>query len=186
VRCSSKKVEAALLAQLLGQSHQQLSDLEYVSDIELLTALRRVQKKTDPLTIATPKLMRINTGKVVQSLTVSISNTDPEGIGLLFEEGGDDRSGRRERWKLLIVDHPEVSILEPPNKQLGGGLLLGKVLKSGEAVELDLDIRAYIKIPPPGNYKGMLLFHHNEHIGQIRSVNDLTIFASKEFPVIVE
>ena len=72
-------------------------------NLELVTALRRVQKKPDPLVVLLDVQGPLEANPLLlPRLKVSIKNVDCEKAGVGFTNGGDYRSGRQDRWRVVV------------------------------------------------------------------------------------
>jgi hypothetical protein len=159
-------------------------------NLELLTALRRAQGKPDPLKIevsmADPARLGIDGhASVVQA---SITNVDAGGETVHFTRGGDDRGGRRERWRVLLIDdqgrRARDSNFSPFN---GGGLATvgpfayGQVDRDGHA----FDLRRYVAPSHSGKYQLQLLYHNEFSLANEPDVSGLIVTKSEPIKVII-
>jgi hypothetical protein len=136
-----------------------------LSNLHLLTALRRVQNRPDPLRILVGgKLERSYSVEDKPSFTCLITNLDEEKQTVYgFTDGGHYRSGRLERWRFEIYD--EKGKMAPMATFIGffgGGLSSWQTLEYGESWEAELPLKSYVGILAPGKYR-MRVFYHNEH-----------------------
>lgn len=159
-------------------------------NLELLTALRRVQKQPDPLRIdielanqeirATPLSLPM--------LYVHIRNVDVEKQDVGFAFGGDYRSGRQARWRLSVVDAEGRTV--PRRAQggilTGGGLYQTGVLSHGESWETAIDARRFIAAPLPGRYTLQVLYHNTRTIADQKDLSGLIVCESAELPLVVD
>ena len=157
-------------------------------NLELLTALRRLQKQPDPLQISVTNSENLTGTSVdLPVLEVTIKNVDKESVNIGFTFGGNYRSGRQTRWKILVQDGegneiPARGSLSP----IGGGIFTTGVLEPGESWETSLSVRSYIEIPPPGKYTLTVLYHDTQTIASDTSVDGLIVCRSEPLPFAVK
>lgn len=158
-------------------------------NLELLTAMRRIQKQPDPLKISVEHMdgPLKGTPLALPRLKVSIKNVDAGRKEVGFQFGGNYRSGRQARWCVMVVDQDDVM---SPTKQLsgaiiGGGLSTEGTLKHGESWETVLDMRDFIEPPLPGRYDLQVLYHDTETIFFEDDLAGLIVFQSEKIPFVV-
>lgn len=150
----------------------------FPDNTKLLTALRRSKHEPDPLKIHV-ELKHHGWNHIPQTapiLLASVENVDRCRETVRWDEGGDDRSGRRTRWRVHLYDEhgirvPDCSFAYGPGGGLGtvgGGLVFGE---KGEWKNW-LDARWYVKPPPAGRYK--LQVFHTPDWADIAAESDLT------------
>ena len=130
-------------------------DIPRLSNLHLLTALRRVQKKPDPLRILVAgKLKRGYSLQEKPRFTLLLTNLDEEKQPVTgFTVGGDYRTGRLARWRFEVRD--EKGRLLPiigPGLLMGGGLGHWETLEYGESWKAELPLESYVHISAPGKY----------------------------------
>jgi hypothetical protein len=152
-------------------------------NLEIFTALRRVQKKPDPLTISVsiPKDAQATT-RSLPEVDVKITNTDPERLPIQFMFGGDGRGGRPARWRIEGVDeHGKKLAIEPRRSAIGGGLYRIGPLQGEESFEIKLELRSFVKIPEPGEYTLRVLYHNSVTIADMEDITGLIVCESRLF-----
>jgi len=131
-------------------------------NLELLTVLRRLQGQSDPLQIYIdePEELTVK-GMAMPQLKVKIKNVDVEKAGVGFTLGGNYRSGRQSRWRVLVEDEKGKAVTSRRlNSSMGGGMYREGILEHGESWETTLNVRRFIEVPPPGKYK-LTIYYHN-------------------------
>ncbi|HKA07132.1 MAG TPA: hypothetical protein VKD71_07725 [Gemmataceae bacterium] len=152
-------------------------------NLAIFTALRRVQKKPDPLTVevAIPKDAPATT-REFPTIGVRVTNTDPEQLPLWFKFGGDGRSGRLERWRFEVLDESGHPVLPYVWRSMyGGGLFHKGPLGAGESWKGALPIGNYVRIREPGEYSIRVFYHNEMTIAELDDVSGLILFESKPF-----
>ena len=159
-------------------------------NLELLTALRRVDGRPDPLQISLElPLQKITaTPLSLPDFRVAIQNVDVERQDVGFTFGGDYRGGRQARWHLVVTDANGRPV--PPRVQhglrVGGGQFRRGVLRHGESWETVLDMRRFISTPQPGTYSLQVLYHDNRARADMEDISGLIVSKSARIPFIVE
>ena len=156
-------------------------------NLEVLTALRRLQGTNDPLRIYVdcPSPLII-TSTVLPSLDVKIRNVDGEEKDAGFMFGGDYRTGRQARWRISLRDAEGTEI--PVVSQLGffgGGLHSEGTLNFAEAWETTLYLGSYVENPMPGKYTLQVQYHNVKTIAGCQSVSNFIVSVSEPIPVVV-
>ena len=87
----------------------------HTGNVELLTALRRIQKKADPLKIVVslPDDLTANITPL-PIFDVALVSADVERTPLWIIQGGDYRSGRESRWRFEVKDAEGITLALPP------------------------------------------------------------------------
>lgn len=159
-------------------------------NLELLTALRRVEGKSDPLQIFVelPNNEIAATPLSLPQLRVSIKNVDGAQQEVGFTFGGNYRSGRQARWRLAVVDTEGRWVPRRAQHGLitGGGLYERGVLRHGESWETVIDARRFIATPLPGRYTLQVLYHDTRTIADLKDISGLIVSKSAEIPFVVE
>lgn len=129
-------------------------------ELALLTALRRVQKKGDPLTIRVfCGVEREYTLGLPMVFLVSLENVDWEQRPVNITWGGDYRSGRLARWRFEVTDANGVILPQKELWGMGGGLFDRRDLPVGGCFTAKLDLSSYVEIEKPGDYTVRILYH---------------------------
>jgi len=157
-------------------------------NLEILTALRRVNQQPDPLQIVITEPEAISgMGSVLPQLEVKIINLDVEKSSVGFTVGGAYRSGRQERWRIVVQD--EDGQIIPVRTHLGffgGGWSMRELLEHGQSWKTSLDVRSFIELPPPGNYVLTVQYHNTQHVAGRDNVDGLILSQSRPVPFIVK
>lgn len=178
--------------ELLMRSHpSEPSILRYAHNLELLTALRRAQGKSDPLKLevlldSRPRWALDHPGPCLQ---VVVKNCDVEKESVHFFDGGDDRGGRRERWRFVLRDEQGRSVRDSNYcPMMGGGVGGFGPLKYDEAANRFnfFDLRRYLAPPPTGNYQLQAIYHNSVGIASEPDVSGLIVTTSEPVPVVIE
>ena len=130
-------------------------------DLELLTALRRVQGRRDPLGIEVANAASLVCEfPALPRLKVALVHQDEEGESFQFSQGGDYRSGRLARWRVELEDETGRAL---PTKDasigIGGGLMSRGTLAPGERWETELLTTRFVEPTGPGSYVLRVLYH---------------------------
>ncbi len=134
---------------------------EDLRDLELLTVLRRVQKRHDPVMI----LLSGKSGRCCDLdeppvFDARLTNVDVQGEPIHIQAGGDYRSGRQARWRIEVRDAKGRLLPEEPCRSgIGGGILDYQTLKFGESWETRLRMPSFVEINTPGEYTVRILYH---------------------------
>jgi hypothetical protein len=153
------------------------------SNLGTLTALRRMQGMPDPLAV-----LVVGHGPVsckngrLPTLNVLLVNLDREKTPFDVQLGGDDRSGRKARWRVEVVNvegttMPIVAEAGP----IRGGLSSWGALKYGESWRAELPLGDYIAPLPPGTYTARVLYHNEEEIAGRGNCDNMIIYKSEPF-----
>ncbi len=157
--------------------------------LELLTALRRIKKQPDPLHIFIQEPKSFS-GLALQlpELKVRIENVDIEKTkaGLTF--GGNYRSGRQARWRILLQDEKgnALPIKDSIGSGTGGGMYQEGILEYGKSWETSLSVQSFIEKPPPGKYKLTVLYHNTIAIADRGNIDDLIVYKSDSIPFTIK
>src|SRR5579863_5517843 len=141
------KAAESILASKLGER-------SVPDDLELLTAIRRIQKHPDPLAIIVANAENLKAGtRKLPILEVEIENVDVEKQDVDFMFGGDNRSGRHGRWRIHVWDSKGRLLPERPRwSMIGGGLCKKGPLSFRKTWKVQLSLASYVSIRSPGKY----------------------------------
>jgi len=150
-------------------------------ELEVLTALRRLQGKPDPLALV------IQTESVLEAtfpdtptVVFAMKNVDTESFGVT--DGGSYRSGRFARCNVLAVA-PDGSTLPP--REWGGGMAGGmsstRTLAPGESMDGALPLGDYVALAQPGAYRVRLRYHDEDDIDSLADLRGRLFTSSEEF-----
>jgi hypothetical protein len=160
-------------------------------DLELLTAVRRLEDRPDPLAIAVahPEDLKAGT-RNLPMLDVAIENVDPEERSVQFQFGGDNRSGRHDRWRIQVWDSRGRLLPEIPRwSSIGGGRSETRPLAFGEKWKARLRMGSYVNVRAPGKYKVQVLYHNAASIADIsdpKILDGLILSQSEPFELNIE
>lgn len=175
-----KKVEALMKQEIKPYENADYAFPGAMYNLELLTALRRAQGKPDPLhiTIEGPKQIEA-IGSDLPALRVAIKNVDHEKTSVGFTVGGDYRSGRQARWRILLEDeHGKAMPVREHLGFIGGGLFGHELLEHGGSWKTTLAVRSFIEVPPPGQYQLTVLYHNTQTIAGSAHTDGLIVSRS--------
>jgi hypothetical protein len=150
-----------------------------LGDLEMLTVLRRLQGKPDPLRVEfepAGSLTALSPGSL--SFQVSFVNRDVNSAVFQVQSGGDYRSGRLERWRVELTD--AAGKVVPPSRfysGIGGGMAWMRNLGPGESFPAALTLLHYCAPLIPGEYQMRVFYHDSQSIASLTN-NDGLIVAS--------
>jgi hypothetical protein len=158
-----------------------------IRNLELLTALRRVQGKTDPLLIVLAgkddRRIKLDESLV---LPVCLTNVDVERAPVGIQVGGDYRSGRQARWRIQVRDAKGNLLSERPFLGgMGGGISGSDILAYGESWATRLELSSFVWIEQPGEYTAEILYHDEYTIADYGSIEGLILSKSAPFKISV-
>ncbi len=155
--------------------------------LELLTALRRAQNKPDPLPIVLggPE-QEESIFPNLPILDVALVNKDAQKKPIGYQEGGDYRGGRQERWRFDVRDAKGNPVpVKPREDPEGGGLSGYSTLKAGESWNTILDMRRFIDLTP-GDYTVTVEYHDRQEIASHLHTAGLMLCRSEPFKLHVQ
>jgi hypothetical protein len=160
-------------------------DLEH--NLDLLTALRRVEHQPDPLQLVVrpPEAGRAGTRRL-PVLDVALKNADVEKLPIGFHI--DRRTGAPEHWRIHVWDRNGNLLPSRKDAPHGKGGQL-ESLPFGESWETELNMSDYVDIRLPGEYKVQVLYHEEFGIADIEDVavlDRLIVFKSVPFALHLE
>ena len=149
------------------------------ADLRLLTALRRVQKRPDPVTILVDgKLTRECSLGYMPVLGARLTNLDAERRSVSFYPGMDRRSARRaHKWHVGIVDPEGKKLLPVPDLCMGGAGCID-TLHFGESWSSDIATWWYSEVNRPGRYTVTLFYHDSVYISDCDNLEGLIVSRS--------
>jgi len=163
------------------------------ANLEILTALRRVQGLPDPLCITVSKPPLEASFPRLPVYLVRIENVDVEGESVWFTDGGNHHGGRRARWRMDVTDSNGKSIgIRESWPSGGGGTSLSRALEKGECwgrrhpdAEPDdvpdpvpLPAEHYVELFEPGEYTVRIQYHNEKPIAAELDVSELVLTTS--------
>ncbi len=155
--------------------------------LELVTALRRAQRKRDPIEV-------VFEGPPERDCEVSelpvfeacLTNVDEEKQTVAFTEGGNYRTGRLERWRFEVVDAAGVPVPPLPSPGgFGGGVFGYGRLGPGQSWGTKLEMGKHVDIRVPGEYSVWIQYHDRLEIADLPFIDDLIISSSKSIRLCV-
>jgi tetratricopeptide (TPR) repeat protein len=133
--------------------------------MEVLTALRRVQGRPDPVQIVVREpLVQESHFPDLPVFNASLRNVDSLGQPSGFTEGGDYRSGRLTRWRFQVQDSRGVPLPILNSNSGEGGRFERTSLHRGEEWATMLSMSDYVAVPGPGEYKVRILYHDSREL----------------------
>lgn len=162
---------------------------EHRSNLELLTALRRLQNRPDPLGVFVTGFEPYPDVEWPEMpvLRVSLRNIDTlqESVGFRF--GGDGRSGRAARFRCEVrnIRTGEVLAPLPPPSPIGGGQLHTGPLTYSDGWHTTLRLEDYVPQLDVGEYTVAVLYHNQKTIADRKSLDGLICSRSREYPLSV-
>ena len=184
-----KHFNALMQRKLARYEGQENPDPGSYCNLELLTALRRIEKRPDPLRIVVETQKGMIAAKTLSlpAIKVRITNVDVEKQDVGFTSGGDYRSGRQARWRLQTADEKGVVVPSRPRRgYMLGGQSIETVLKYGESWETILNSRDFIATPPPGRYQLQVLYHDTRTISDMDNVAGLIVSKSATVQLVIK
>ena len=157
------------------------------TNLELLTTLRRMDGKPDPLHVFLdgPQAMECTSGNL-PTINVRIVNVDVETQAVGFQTGGDYRSGRQARWRLEVRDEQDRLMPVKPRMGVGGGGISSfGMLQPGKSYETKLEVAKYVEPLAPGRYRAVVLYHNSATIADREDISGLIVSSSDPFELIV-
>jgi len=157
-------------------------------NLELLTALRRAQGRSDPLTLelvlnSRPAWRGNYSGPCVQAI---VKNVDVGEEAVFFADGGDDRGGRRDKWRIALIDEQGRQVPDSNYApMMGGGVYGFGPLKHGETGDRFnfLELTKYVSPPTSGRYCLQVFYHNWNAIADQRDISGCIV--SKSEPILV-
>jgi hypothetical protein len=154
----------------------------------LLTALRRLQGRPDPVEVVVEGDREVVlTWPVEHTLRVALRLAEGEPGPIAFMEGGDYRSGRQERFRIAARDSSG-NVLPPRGRlsMTGGGLIDHGELTPGRAWKTELDLTSYVHLSKPGTYRVRVEYHDRQCISDLADVSRLILCRSPEITITAE
>ena len=185
-----RKREAARLL-VVGQDELEEQRVLYSQNAEIVTALRRIQKMPDPLKISLAGQQELNCEfPGLPELKVRIRNVDSDRRKIGFQESGNYRSGRQERWRIEVADaagsvRPFHELYHEGGFIFGGGLSRHVVLNPKDQWETELDMASYVDVLEPGEYQFRILYHNRLEISGRKFITGLIACRSKPFKLTI-
>lgn len=153
----------------------------------VLTALRRLQRKPDPVTVT------VKTGNMISSefgampvVSALLTNVDNDKKAITFMDGGNSRSGRSARWLIRVTgsDGKLVPVQEWPVDM--GGMFTYSDLAFEQQTQAVLPLAEYVDELRPGDYKLQVFYHDSIAIADEPDAQGLTVVHSEPVKLHVE
>jgi hypothetical protein len=152
-------------------------------DLEVLTVLRRLQKKPQPLSIGFAPLPKIKWEfPTLPVLKIAARRHLDEPEDFRFKFGGDYRTGRQTRWTLLVWDSQ--GRLLPRRGQIGslGGGVFHRGPMGVQVWESTLSLTSFLETPVlPGRYRGSIAYHNEVSIANRAELGGYVLSYSAPF-----
>ncbi|MCC6408564.1 MAG: hypothetical protein IT453_15485, partial [Planctomycetes bacterium] len=135
-------------------------------DLEVLTALRRAERKPDPLALELDgEPLFVCVFPSAPTIVCRLTNVDVGGESFGLTVGGSYRSGRFARCRAAVLDAAgnELEPLPPPGF-MGGGLCSRSPLAPARSLEFSVPLGQYVAWPHAGDYRVKLLYHDETDI----------------------
>jgi hypothetical protein len=185
-----KKWSVPLLTKWVEESRKDLEERNLgPSNFELMMALRRAEGLPDPVTIdidTDEKVLKGNTNQM-PVLKVAVKNVDAKKESIMLQQGGDYRTGRPERWRIVLKDEQGREV-KPVLflGSVGGGLSTTGPLEPGETWGTQLSVRSFVETPPPGKYTLQVLFHNHLFLAGMEDIDNLIVCQSKPLDFVMD
>ncbi|HQR08362.1 MAG TPA: TIGR03067 domain-containing protein [Gemmatales bacterium] len=186
IRRGGKDFEKVIVEKLETQRKDVSRDKDLTQNLPMLTALRRIQKKPDPMEIQVKQLGTVSTTRELPCFSVVLKNVDGEKQPFHFSFGGSYRSGRFARCTFEVSDAKGTKL--PPRhweSMMGGGMFEMGNLEYGKTWDTELPMGSYVKILEPGEYTVRVLYHNTESIADFADLTGVIVCASEPFKVTV-
>jgi hypothetical protein len=144
-----------------------------IEDLELLTALRRIQGKPDPLAVQLVGAPELEcTFPQVPTIRVRMRNVDVEGELFQFTFGGRDfgqdfPGDVQARFAVEVVDTFGHRVTPLPMEPVQGSIQFERApLEQGISLELEVPLAPHVKWPGAGEFQMRVLYHDRASIGE--------------------
>jgi uncharacterized protein (TIGR03067 family) len=199
VRRGGKEMEQAIVAKMdqLQKALREQDEAERRDDkvkrkwispenLHLLTSLRRIQQKPDPMQIDVRQLGITSTTRELPRFCVTLRNADLEKSTFHFAFGGSYRSGRLARWTFEVKD-AQGRQLKPRewDTMTGGGMFSMGDLKHGETWGTELPMGNYVRVPAPGEYTVRVFYHNTLDLADCADLTGVIVCTSQPFKVTI-
>lgn len=154
-------------------------------DVELLTALRRLQGKTDPLALVLQDTSLLDaTFPDSPTADLLLQNVDSAGESIAVTNGGSYRSGRFARCSVEAYG-PDGKRLAPRewHAAMGGGMSSERKMAPGESMDFALPLGDYVEFARTGEFRVRIHYHDNDDIDSATNLGGRILSSSPEFRV---
>ncbi|WP_254512333.1 hypothetical protein [Anatilimnocola floriformis] len=158
-------------------------------NIEVLTALRRAEGLPDPLEVVIDidKPAITTSADRLPEFKVAVKNVDAKKEPAFLQRGGDYRTGRPERWRVIVKDEKGNEVKPILSFGFtGGGLSTSGPLEYGETWGVQIVVRNFIETPKPGKYTLQILFHNECDLARMEDIGSLIVCKSKPIELNIE
>jgi len=160
------------------------------SAVSVLTALRRMQKKPDPLQVDLVGTKEFQTDfPFLPNVEVALVNKDAEGEAFSVTRGGDYRSGRQARWRFEVLPR-ERTVPLPIRTRFGdgtgGGISSSGPLPVGETWTTVLNMSSFVDALEPGEYDVRVQYHDEHSISEMPEISGMIVAAAAPFKLVVK
>lgn len=152
-------------------------------DLEVLTALRRLEGKPQPLSVGFKPLSKMKWEfPALPVLEISARRHPQEPEDFRFTFGGNYRTGRQTRWTVLVWDGD--GDLLPRRSSLGsfGGGFFNRGSIGDQVWESTLSLTSFLQAPVmPGRYRGCIAYHDEASIADMKELGGYVLSYSTPF-----
>jgi len=156
-----------------------------VGELELLTALRRLQHRADPLTLLIKPESTLDVCfPDAPVIAFEWKNVDVASEPFVTARGGSYRSGRFSRCSVEALDGQGRKL--PPrgwDNGFGGGMFRNEPLVHGESFPGRLPLGDFVAFDAPGEYRVRIHYHDRQDLDSLTSLPGRIVSGSEEFLV---
>ena len=146
------------------------------SELVLRTALARMRRKPDPLTVVVDEGSLLDVDfPVIPTLKCQLVNLDSEGRAYPLD------TVRNSYCRIVALDSAGHEARQRVTEQTGGWGSIGD-LKAGHCMPLYVDLGT-VAFPTPGDYRVRVHFAPGEDLDRVPSMQGRVVFSSQEFKV---
>lgn len=173
-----------VLSESLKRIEPSASDDNYIHNLEILTALRRLEGKPDPVEVEAA-ILKPEEATFPELPTAAVTLRCREPVVLTLS--GDYRSGRWERWRFEARD--EAGQERPVILFFGDGILGGMysrgLMKPGETWQTHLLMSSYLEPLEPGGYSLRILYSDVDAIASAADLRGRILCRSDPIPLLI-
>lgn len=152
-------------------------------ELEMLTALRRLQRKPDPLAVLlAPDAVLDVVSPDTPQVRFEVKNVDSGGLSFEVAQGGSYRSGRFARCSVEAIRADGTRL--PPRAWgagFGGGMYSTPRLEPGKSIGYAIVLGDYVELSMPGVYRVRIHYHDKEDIDYVHDLEGWIVSSSSEF-----
>ncbi|HLX63845.1 MAG TPA: hypothetical protein VKX17_21415 [Planctomycetota bacterium] len=159
-----------------------------VTSVLLLAALRRIQKKPDPMQIelTLPPGGPESEFPALPPVEATLVNRDLEKAAFTYTDGGNYRSGRLARWRFQIKRSDGSFVPVKKRWGTGGGIYNVGTMQPNESWKTTLDMNSFMSPLEPGDYEVTVQYHDSSTIDNNDDLTGLIVFSSTPFKLRVK